>query len=402
MKHGVAMSATASTPVSEQPAPGEDPRAARVVVVGNPTRTTDLLVAAWQSAGMDVSVSTPAIALESLEPGDVALFRLDVLPTLDGVEPGLDTALALAERGVRVLNRPEAMLAAHDKLRTAAVLGAAGVRHPLTFHVTGSHRPAQLPLPCVVKPRFGSWGTDVMLCRTQEELAAALDTAASRSWWKRHGALVQELMPLTGRDLRLLVAGSDVVGGAMRVAAPGEWRTNVSVGGSLEPTDPPAEAVALAERAARALAIDLAGIDLLPLDDGFVVLELNGAVDFDERYTLGGRDLYGDIARALTLPRTPQPGSASARMAAPGAAGTMEMEPRKETTMVKTVHGLPAEVGDLIQITGHVVGDAPRTAEILEVLGGPGHEHFRVRWEDGHESIYFPAEDAVIKRPEKA
>jgi hypothetical protein len=58
--------------------------------------------------------------------------------------------------------------------------------------------------------------------------------------------------------------------------------------------------------------------------------------------------------------------------------------------MVKTVHGLPAKVGDQIQITGHVVG--ARTAEILEALA-TGHEHFRVRWEDGHESIYF-AEDA--------
>ena len=69
--------------------------------------------------------------------------------------------------------------------------------------------------------------------------------------------------------------------------------------------------------------------------------------------------------------------------------------------MIKTVHGLPAEVGDQIQITGHAVGDAPRTAEILEVLGEPGHEHFRVRWEDGHESIYFPADDASIKPPRK-
>ena len=42
---------------------------------------------------------------------------------------------------------------------------------------------------------------------------------------------------------------------------------------------------------------------------------------------------------------------------------------------------------------------APRSAEILEVLGEPGHEHFRVRWEDGHESIFFPGEDAVIRHP---
>jgi len=66
--------------------------------------------------------------------------------------------------------------------------------------------------------------------------------------------------------------------------------------------------------------------------------------------------------------------------------------------MVKTVQGLPAAVGDRIEITGHAVGDAPRTGEIIEVLGEPGHEHYRVRWEDGHESINFPGEDAVIRR----
>ena len=67
--------------------------------------------------------------------------------------------------------------------------------------------------------------------------------------------------------------------------------------------------------------------------------------------------------------------------------------------MVKTVDGLRTQVGDVIEITGHSVGDAPHSGEILEVLGEAGHERFRVRWEDGHESINFPAEDAVIRRP---
>ena len=370
-------------------------------MIGSPTRTTDLLVAAWQEAGMDALVLTPALAGATLERGDVAIVRLDVLPSLDGVEPGFDVVPVLEARGVRVLNRPEALLAAHDKLLTATALTAAGLRHPATYHVTDRGRPAHLPVPCVVKPRFGSWGTDVVLCRTRDELDLALAAFSSRLWWKRHGALVQELVPPLGRDLRLLVAGGEVVGGAARVAAPGEWRTNVSVGGHLESVDPPAVAVAEAERAARALSIDLAGVDLLPWDGGWVVLELNGAVDFDERYVLAGGDLYGEVARALALPRSPQRGYAYARMAAPGPAGTMGSKSRKEKeiVMVKTVHGLPAKVGDRIDITGHVVGDAPRSAEILEVLGAPGHEHFRVRWEDGHESIYFPAEDAIIKRP---
>jgi hypothetical protein len=64
--------------------------------------------------------------------------------------------------------------------------------------------------------------------------------------------------------------------------------------------------------------------------------------------------------------------------------------------MAKTVSGTPVEAGDLVEITGHAVGDAPRRAEVLEVLGGEGHEHYRVRWEDGHESIYFPADDARV------
>jgi ribosomal protein L4 len=66
---------------------------------------------------------------------------------------------------------------------------------------------------------------------------------------------------------------------------------------------------------------------------------------------------------------------------------------------VRTVEGVAAKAGDMIEITGHAVHDAPKTAEILEVLGEAEHEHFRVRWEDGHESIFFPGEDAVIRHP---
>jgi len=67
--------------------------------------------------------------------------------------------------------------------------------------------------------------------------------------------------------------------------------------------------------------------------------------------------------------------------------------------MTKTVQGEPAHAGDEIVVTGHSVGESARTAVILDVLGDPGHERFRVRWEDGHESILFPGEDAVVRRP---
>jgi [lysine-biosynthesis-protein LysW]--L-2-aminoadipate ligase len=155
----------------------------------------------------------------------------------------------------------------------------------------------------VLKPRVGSWGRDVLRVDDASELERVLALVARRPWFRRHGALAQELVPPVGFDLRLLVAGGRVVGAAERVAAPGDWRTNVSLGGSLRAADPPDRACALAVAAAEAVGADLVGVDLLPLaGGGHTILELNGAVDFDARYTLRGRaDLYLDVARALRL-----------------------------------------------------------------------------------------------------
>ena len=81
------------------------------------------------------TVLSPAQALARLGPGDVALGRLDVLPTLDGIEPGLWALDRLDARGVTVLNGPRTLVAAHDKLTTAQALFGAGVPHPRTVHV---------------------------------------------------------------------------------------------------------------------------------------------------------------------------------------------------------------------------------------------------------------------------
>lgn len=53
--------------------------------------------------------------------------------------------------------------------------------------------------------------------------------------------------------------------------------------------------------------------------------------------------------------------------------------------------------GDVIVIAGRHVGAAERIGEILEVLGTPGHVHYRVRWDDGGESIFYPGSDATIR-----
>jgi [lysine-biosynthesis-protein LysW]--L-2-aminoadipate ligase len=364
-----------------------------LALIGSPTRTNLQLAFAWRGFGIDARVLWPYEASSLLGPDDIAITRLDVRPTLDGLEPGIELVPELVERGVRVLNTPDALLAAHDKLLTAERLVRAGLPTPWTEHIAPGTEPPLVPFPCVVKPRFGSWGQDVLLCRTPEDLTRALRWVVTRPWWALHGAIVQELVGPGGRDIRVVVAGGEVVAGAQRIAGPDEWRTNVTLGGMVLEAEVTPEQGELAVAAAAAIGIDLACVDLLPSNHGLVVLELNGAVDFDRKYELPGIDPYRAILEALdiALPEV-QEGVEE---------GTLEVTTTKEETMAKTVEGKPAKAGDEISITGHAVGDAPKTAIILEVLGESGRERFRVRWEDGHESIFFPGEDAVVVRPAK-
>jgi RimK family alpha-L-glutamate ligase len=363
-------------------------------LIGTPTRTNLELAHRWRSLGVDARVLWPREAVALLRPGDAAITRLDVLPTLDGVEPGLEQVELLAEHGVRVLNSPEGLLGAHDKLLTAERLAAAGLPRPWTAHVVPGEPVPALPFPCVLKPRFGSWGEDVFLCRTRRDLDRVLRAVARRPWWRRHGALAQEHVGPGRSDVRLVVAGERIAAAARRVAPENDWRTNVTLGGVIVAAGMPSGTEELAVRAAAAIGIDFASVDLLPVDGDWVVLELNGAVDFDARYALPGVDPYAAVLDGLGLA---EPGMRRAARR-----GTLEVHETKEAVMAKTVQGKPARPGDEITITGHAVGDSPRTAVILDVLGEPGHERFRVRWEDGHESIFFPGEDAVIRRPARA
>ena len=55
----------------------------------------------------------------------------------------------------------------------------------------------------------------------------------------------------------------------------------------------------------------------------------------------------------------------------------------------------PGHAGDHLEVHSPT-GGPPRRGEIVEVLGGPHHEHYRVRWEDGHESIHYPSDGTTV------
>ncbi|HUJ56349.1 MAG TPA: DUF1918 domain-containing protein [Gaiellaceae bacterium] len=57
--------------------------------------------------------------------------------------------------------------------------------------------------------------------------------------------------------------------------------------------------------------------------------------------------------------------------------------------------------GDVISLTGRHVGDTGRTGEVVDVLGEEPNPHYRVRWEDGHESVIYPTETMTVVRSKR-
>jgi len=267
---------------------------------GRATTTNELILGALHERGVRTALVDPPLLGDVVRDSDVVLARLDVRRTLDGIEDGIWELRRLERRGVRVLNRATALIGCHDKLETALALARANVPHPPTTHVRYEATLPALTFPLVVKPRFGSWGKDVALCTSERQLRHRLRALRRHAWFRRSGTLLQALVPPVGFDLRLIVAGGRVVGAIERVAAAGEWRTNVALGGTRRPVDPPPAARALAVAAAAAVGADLVGVDLLPLaDGGYVVIELNGAADFTSGYSLDGKDVFDEVADVL-------------------------------------------------------------------------------------------------------
>ena len=61
-----------------------------------------------------------------------------------------------------------------------------------------------------------------------------------------------------------------------------------------------------------------------------------------------------------------------------------------------------AQAGDRITVETTTLDVPPRGGVVLEVLGSNDEPPYRVRWDDGHESVYFPGPDAhVVPPPEK-
>jgi tetrahydromethanopterin:alpha-L-glutamate ligase len=215
---------------------------------------------------------------------------------------------ALDEAGTPVVNRLDPLLAAQDKFRTSWLLTRAGVPTPPAVVVqTPSDAEAALVAlrDAVAKPIAGSLGDGVERLRSDPVGRAAIRERVARD----HGIYLQAYVPHPGRDLRVFVVGGVAHAAIARTAPPGEWRTNVAVGGTAEPSDCPAGLREVAEAAAGVLGLDYAGVDLVPGPDGPTVIEVNGNPSWQGIQEATGLDMAEIIAdhvlaRALRRLRT--------------------------------------------------------------------------------------------------
>jgi hypothetical protein len=58
----------------------------------------------------------------------------------------------------------------------------------------------------------------------------------------------------------------------------------------------------------------------------------------------------------------------------------------------------PVAIGDVLEVVGHRIGDHAKFAEVVEVIGDPRTARYRVRWDDGRETIVYPSSDVVVHR----
>jgi len=242
----------------------------------------------------------------TLSSGDADLFDADavlarIIPggSLEQIIYRMDALHWIERRGVHVINSPRAIERCVDKFYTTALLQEAGLPTPETI-VCESAADAMAAVRAmgevVVKPIFGSMGHGMVrvsdpavafrIVRPLEQMRAVF--------------YVQQAVDHGGRDIRVFIVGGRVLGAIERRAAAGEWRTNVSNGGSARPFELPQAWENFALRAAEAVGTAYAGVDLLPARDGrVVVLEVNGIPGWEGLQRATGLDVAGAVVDHL-------------------------------------------------------------------------------------------------------
>jgi ribosomal protein S6--L-glutamate ligase len=148
--------------------------------------------------------------------------------------------------------------------------------------------------PVVVKLTRGMQGQGVVLAESLPGAESLLDAA----WGLGQDAVAQEFVEESrGRDVRVLVIGGEAVAAMRRAAKEGDFRSNIHRGGAGERVELTRDLRQLAERAAAAVGLPVAGVDLLESRRGWLVLEVNSSPGFQGLEEATERDIAVEIVR---------------------------------------------------------------------------------------------------------
>jgi RimK family alpha-L-glutamate ligase len=245
--------------------------------------------------GMTSTADSLSSERSSILDSDAVLVRIIPAGSLEQIIFRVDALHWIEDRGIPVVNSPRAIERCVDKFYTTALLREAGLPVPETVvceRADEALAAIQQMGDVVVKPIFGSLGHGIVRV-SDPDLARRVIESLEQI---RAVFYVQRAVSHDGCDIRVFVVGGRVIGAIERRAPDGEWRTNVSRGGTVRPVNLPPAWEQYAVRAAAVVGADYAGVDLLPSKDGTVfVLEVNGIPGWRGLQQATGIDVAGAV-----------------------------------------------------------------------------------------------------------
>jgi len=250
---------------------------------------------------MNVTTSKPSIHYrgEELENFDAIIPRIGASVTFYGTA----VLRQFEMMGVYTLNESVAITRSRDKLRSLQLLSRKGIGLPITGF---AHSPDDIPdlirmvggAPLVIKLLEGTQGIGVVLAETEK----AAESVIQAFMGLKANIMVQEYIEEAGgADIRCFVIGDKVVAAMKRQASPGEFRSNLHRGGSAELIKITPQERATATRAAKAMGLNVCGVELLRSNHGPVVMEVNSSPGLEGIEAATGKDIAGQIIEYIAL-----------------------------------------------------------------------------------------------------
>ena len=200
-------------------------------------------------------------------------------------------------QGVYPLNESVGIGRSRDKLRSMQLLARDGIGLPVT---TFAHDPKQTEevldlaggAPVVIKLLEGTQGIGVVLADTKRSAKSVVEAFRGAGV----NILVQEFIKEAGgTDIRAIVIGGKVVAAMKRTGAAGDFRSNLHRGGTAEVIKLSPEERLTAIRSAKAMGLNVCGVDMLRANHGPVVMEVNSSPGLEGVEAATGLDIASKI-----------------------------------------------------------------------------------------------------------